>query len=677
MCSNTIFMIMRRGLVIIILALLCNVLLAGVTTYTFTSKDWKSKVDATMCDGKTDGWICDKEAYECSQGYTDASGRIYSRGVSVKTGTSGAGATSVVVFEDVRMIEINFCQNASKGKGSIFVQVGENEAYEIVINRPPKSQGQYNRDTTLLIAVPQSGKIRFWVNCTENSININTLTIHSSNGGSSPFTTDTYQLVTALEQLQDKDQIIIGVHRPDVMKIMGYYDESVSQNNIHAIAGKYSEDRIQVSANDEAIYTLHSTELNGARAFYIEDSIRYGGAYLVASGGQTKNRLALWDKLYDDKTYGNYGYWDITIASDGEATVKNLGNSAGKYLQYNASNHPTLFACYAELSQTPICIYRRVEALGDTMAIVTSMTNFGTVLLDGQLVTGSKGVQINANRLSEDITVWLKQGSVFCLSDSIVDRDGGYLNISYEVSAGGDYRDTLVLQSGAVRCEALVLLQAVAPMTIEQAIQSSDFEFVYLDSVVVTKKFDSYIFIRDTTGSMLIYDTGDGEGKRYGAGLKQGNVLRQVVGRFRNYYGVPEIAPSQAWSVEREIVDCQPELIPQLDSTLVCHYVRIEDAQITEDNLLSSEGISVVSIEDKFDMGMQTGSFVSVDAIVMMVWNQLQLWCVAQEYMSSDVQDVQCSQGAATKFIRDGQLYIRYAGEVYSLMGGRVVEPQE
>ena len=663
---------MRKGLAIIILALLCNTLLGGVTTYTFTSKDWKSKVDATVCDGKSDGWICDKEAYDYSQGYTDAAGRIYSRGVSVKTGTSGAGATSVVSFENVQMIDINFCQNASKGKGSIFVQVGENEAYELVINRPPKSQGQYNRDTTLQIDIPETGKVRFWVNCTENAININTLSIRSSNGGSSPFTTDTYQLVTALEQLQDNDQIIIGVHHPDVMKIMGYFDESVSQNNIHAIAGKYSDDRLLVAPNDEAIYTLHATELNGKLAYYIEDSIRYGGAYLVASGGQTKNRLALWDKLYDDQVYGNYGYWDITIANDGEATIKNLGNSLGKYLQYNAGNNPTLFACYAELSQTPVCIYRRVEALGDTMAIVASMTNFGTVLLDGKTATGSQAVKINANRLLEDITVSLKQGTVFRLSDGLVDRDGGYLNISYEVVAGGDYIDTLVLQSGNVICEALVMLRAVAPMTIEQAVQSSDFEYVYLDSVVVTKKFDSYIFIRDTTGSMLIYDTGDGEGKRYGAGLKQGNVLRQVVGRFRNYYGVPEVAPSEAWRVEGKSVDCQPELISQLDSTLVCHYVRIEDAQITEDNLLSSDGISVVSIEDKFDMGMQTGSFASVDAIVMMVWNQLQLWCVAQEYMSSDVQDVQCPQGAATKFIRDGQLYIRYAGEVYSLMGGRV-----
>ena len=663
---------MNRSFLTIIVALLCNTLFAGITTYTFTSKDWKSKVDATACDGKTDGWVCDKEAYEYSEGYTDAAGRVYSRGVSVKKSTTGAGATSVVEFEDVRMIDINFCQNASKGKGSIFVQVGGNEAYELVINAPQKGQGQYNRDTTLRIATPETGKVRFWVECTENAININTLSIRSSNGGSSPFTTETYQLVTAAEQLQDKDQIIIGVHHPDVTKIMGYFDESVSQNNIHAIAGKYSDDRMQVSPNDEAIYTLHRGELDGNVAYYIEDSIRYGGAYLVASGGKTKNRLALWDKLYDDKTYGNYGYWDITIANDGEATIKNLGNSVGKYLQYNASNNPTLFGCYADLSQTPVCIYRRVEALGDTMAIVASMTNFGTVLLGGKTATGSQSVKVNANRLSEDIAVSLKRGDVFRVSAMSVDRDGGYLDISYEVAERGDYIDTLVLQSGDVKCEALVMLHAVAPMTIEQAVQAADFEVVYLDSVVVTKKFDSYIFIRDTTGSMLIYDTGDGEGKRYGAGLKRGHVLRRVVGRYRNYYGVPEIAPSQAWSVERDTVVCQPEVIEELDSTLVCHYVRIADAEITEDNLLSSAAITSVLVEDKFDMGLQVGDFASVDAIVMMVWNELQLWCVAQESLPSGVEDVEHSHGEVSKWVHNGQLYIRYAGGVYGVMGERI-----
>ena len=648
---------------------------AGITTYTFISKDWKSKVNATTCDGTTDGWVCDKEAYEYSYGYTDAQNRIYSRGVSVKTSTSNAGATSVVTFEEVRGIDINFCQNASKGKGSIFVQVGENTPYELVINRPKKSMGQYNRDTTLQIATAETGKIRFWVTCTENSININTLSIRSNNGGSSPFTTDTYQLVTDISQLQDSDQIIIGVQDPTVNNIMGYFDEGKSQNNIHAILGKYSEDRMQVAADDNAIYTLHKTELNGEVAFYIEDNVRYECAYLVANGGQAKNKLALWDKLYDSKTYGNYGYWNINIAQNGEATIMNLGNSKGKYLQYNASNNPPLFGCYAELSQTPVCIYRRVEALGDTMAIVAPLTNFGTVLLRSGEASGSQTIQVNANRLTEDISVVLKHGAPFHLSTTTIDRDGGNLTISYQATEAGNFVDTLVFSSGDITCQAPVMLRAIAPATVSQAVQSADFETVYLDSVVVTKKFDSYIFVRDHTGSMLIYDTGDGAGKRYGAGLANGHVLRQVVGRFRNYYGVPEISPTQAWNVETNKITCLPEEITTIvDSADVCRYVRLTDVVIDEQNIATAPQINSVTVVDAFNTGLITTLTTQLDAIVMWSWNALELWCVSQEVTEETAIDNITTNNNPTirKAIIDNQLVIYIDNDLYSILGTKL-----
>lgn len=648
---------------------------AGITTYTFTSKDWKSKVNATNCDGTTDGWVCDKEAYEYSYGYTDAQNRIYSRGVSVKTSTSNAGATSVVTFEEVRGIDINFCQNASKGKGSIFVQVGENTPHELVINRPQKSMGQYNRDTTLQIATAETGKIRFWVTCTENSININTLSIRSNNGGSSPFTTDTYQLVTDISQLQDSDQIIIGVQDPTVNNIMGYFDEAVSSNNIHAIRGKYSEDRMQVAADDNAIYTLHKTELNGEVAFYIEDNVRYECAYLVANGGQAKNKLALWDKLYDSKTYGNYGYWNINIAQNGEATIMNLGNSKGKYLQYNASNNPPLFGCYAELSQTPVCIYRRVEALGDTMAIVAPLTNFGTVLLRSGEASGSQTIQVNANRLTEDISVVLKHGAPFHLSTTTIDRDGGNLTISYQATEAGNFVDTLVFSSGDITYQAPVMLRAIAPATVSQAVQSADFETVYLDSVVVTKKFDSYIFVRDHTGSMLIYDTGDGAGKRYGAGLANGHVLRQVVGRFRNYYGVPEISPTQAWNVETNKITCLPEEITTIvDSADVCRYVRLTDVVIDEQNIATAPQINSVTVVDAFNTGIITTLTTQLDAIVMWSWNALELWCVSQEVTEETGTDNITTNNNPTirKAIIDNQLVIYIDNDLYSILGTKL-----
>ena len=145
-------------------------LTAGVTTYTFTSLKWASKVEATPCDGVSDGWISDKDASDYNAGRTYADGSLHMAGVSVKTGTSGAGATSVQSFEEVRQISFNFCQNASKGKGTINVQIGENEPQIITIHKPAVSgTGDLNRDSVIAFDTPQTGKIKFWVNCTENA----------------------------------------------------------------------------------------------------------------------------------------------------------------------------------------------------------------------------------------------------------------------------------------------------------------------------------------------------------------------------------------------------------------------------------------------------------------------------------------------------------------------------
>ena len=165
----------------------------------------------------------------------------------------------------------------------------------------------YNRDSVIILDTPLSGKIRFWVKCTENAININSLSIRSASGGSSVFTMDSYQLVTDVNQLQDSDQVIFGVYKNGVNYIMGYFDEWESVNNIHAIPGKYSADRNTVNADDRAIYTLRIADLNGQTAYIFQDELRYEEAYLVASGGKTKNRLALWTDIYDEKTYGYYG----------------------------------------------------------------------------------------------------------------------------------------------------------------------------------------------------------------------------------------------------------------------------------------------------------------------------------------------------------------------------------
>lgn len=614
-------------MVILGMLTLCLVSLqAGVTTYTFTSTSWASVCGSQKCDGKTDGWVSELNASSYDAGRTDAMGRLYSCGVSVKTGSSGAGARSVKSFTNVRSIGFNFCQNASDGRGTIYVQVGDSTMDSIVVHKPEKGMGIYMRDSVIRLVNQPSGKIRFWVRCTANAINIHSITIRAQEGGSTPFTTSSFQLVRDVSELQDSDQIIIGVMDAQTQKIMGYFDETVSQNNIHAIAGRYSDNRQQVGRNDEAIYTLRRGETStGTEAWYIQDEIRYEEAYLVASGGQTKNRLALWNHLWDEKAYGDYGYWDIQIAPDGEATIMNLGRSLGKYIQYNSHNNPTLFGCYANLSQGAVCLYREVPALGDSAAIVADMVQFGHVVMQDSVVSGQQTIAVQANRLTSDIQCRLvDSASVFGLSRSVIDRDGDELTIYYTAREAGKYTDTLILSSDSIVTRVGVMLQVIKPMSIAQVKTMVDYTSVYLNDVVVTKKYDTYIFVRDSTGSMLIFDNGDGSGGRYGSGLEQGHVLHGVRGRYQNYFGVPELSPDRAWGVLAQKQTCLPEVVTEVDSSDVCRYVRLENGTVTDD--YQWNGIPVI---DAFNTGISTGN-CTMDAIVYWSWNTLQLWLVNQ-----------------------------------------------
>ena len=662
---------MKKYLFCLLLVLSPLALMAGITTYTFTSVSWGSKVGSTVCDGTTDGWVSDLNASEYMTGRTDAEGRLYSQGVSVKTGTTGAGATSVLEFADVRRVTFNFCQNSSKGRGVIYVQVGSNQPDSIVVYKPATSgSGVYLRDSIVTFSAPQTGKIRFWVKCTENAININSVSIRAATGGSSVFTMDTYQLVTDVTQLNDSDQVIFGVSSPSVNYIMGYFDESVSVNNIHAIRGRYSSDRSQVDADDRAIYTLRITELNGNTAYVFQDELRYEEAYLVASGGQTKNRLALWDKLVDTNTYGNYGYWTISVASSGEATIRNLGNSKAKYIQYNASNSPTLFACYeTQGAQTPVCLYRRVPAMGDVTAIVAPLVNFGVTTT----TTGSRTIEVNANGLTQEISASLADGSIFSISSELLDRDGDNLTVSYSATQAGHFIDTLILRSGETEARALVMAQVLMPITIAEAVSLPDYSIAYLNPVVVTKKYDSYIYIRDASGSMLIFDRGNGEtGKPYGQGLTAGDPLTGVMGRMLNYYGVPELSPTQAFSVgtNSEVLPEQAGLT--VDSADVCRYLRLDSAVFIGQTQLTYKG-HTYAVSNKFNLS----DFIEqkptcVTCIVSYDWDVVTLYIVSQtDYPATSLEQTVDGSRSARLIMRDGVVLVETKDGLYTLTGDK------
>ena len=607
---------MKKALLYILL--LCTThTFAGITTYTFTNPQWASKQGTVACDGKTDGWISDKDGTEYSNSYQI--------GVKVTAQCTGAGATSVQSFTNVRRLTINYA-TTTKGQGNIRVQIGENSPIDSLF----ALSNLHNRDLTIVLPEEQTGKITFTINCTRNSIFLNSISIRSAEGASPEFTQSAFRLVTDVHTLRDSDQVIFGIADGTTPMLMGYYNETVSKNNIHAISGTYSADRNTVNANDNAIYTLRKVaDSNGDTAYIFQDELRYEEAYLVANGGKTKNKLALWTN-YTSKEYGDYGIWTMSIAWDGAATIMSQGTSTGKYIQYNSADK--LFGCYAEPGKfIPVCIYREVPAIGtDKPCISASLVNFGEVCLSDASVSGSKIITINAIRLTEDIQATLRHADIFSLSTSVLDRDGDQLTVSYHTTGAGLYMDTLDLVSGDTRSSVTVLLNVVSQQTVAEAVQNEDFATVYLNPVVVTKKYDRYIFVRDDSGSMLIYDGMDTDGKPLGQGLSKGDVLTSVHGRYQNYYGVPELSPMEAWHVESSKTECLPDSnILALDSADVCRYVVL-DSVVVSGEQCTYRG-QTYALADKFNIGtLVENKPTRIEAIVSYDWNVLTLWIISQ-----------------------------------------------
>lgn len=572
---------MKRLINLYLLLLSTNILFAAQTTYTFTSQSWTSKVGTVLTDNKTDGWISDKDAYGYSDGFDTPAGP-QNRGVQVTSKLSGAGATSVISFRNVRKVRIN-CSTTTKGTGNILLQIGDNP-----VITTPVATNVNNTDLDIDLPAKQSGQIRLTVECNNNSVYIHSVNIRATNA--SPLveglTLDTWLLVTNTDELQAGDQIVFGIADGKSNYIMGVYDESISRNNIHALKGVYSADRSTISPNADAVYTVGTIEANGTRYFTFAD---YTGYYLVASGGNPNkgqnNYLTVWDKT-DSPNYGLYGGWSITVASTGEATILNAGKSRSNLLQYNPNSGTPIFACYSDFSQTPVALYKYIHVDASEPYIQAGIVNFGTVLYDGTSVTDERTIEINAINLTQDIQVSLAKGTVFSINKTQLDRDGDRLTISYHATEPDIYQDTLLFISGTTKAAYPIHLQVERRLTIAQAKEQTEQTVCYLQPVVITKKYDKHIFAEDETGSILLYDGGN----LYGKDCKNGDILTNVTGKYHNYYGNPSLTLTNAFTAkagETVLPALQTEPLLQADA---CRYVRIENAVGTDDTHFSFAG---------------------------------------------------------------------------------------
>lgn len=673
---------MKKSFITLLLVGLAANVFATSTTYEFKSKTWQSQVGSVVCDGTTDGWIGEAEGYSCSDGTVYPGDKLlHNAGVQVVQASAGKKVTSVLEFTNVRKVIVNYCI-ASSAKSDITITIGDTVMSQHVEKSMKINQdASINEDVEFVLLRERTGHVVLSIENMTKSTYIHSITVKADNGSGEVFSTKVYHLVTNINQLKDNDLIMIGVADGTTKKAMGYYDVNVSQNNIHSIDAKYDATREYINSNEEVTYLLNTavSEKGKAACYTIIDP--YEEMYLVASGGQTKNKLTLWTSPYSSG-FGDYGYWDIQIAADGKATIKSLGTSKGVYMQYNATDK--LFGCYPAENMTPVNIYRQEEAKDLTQPIIQApMVNFGTVVKQVANVSGSKTIEVKTNKLTEDIAASLKDGSVFSLNASTIDRDGDKLTVSYLATTTGRFADTLVLTSGSLTEEVPVLLDVAKEMTIAEAVQSEDWQYLYLNPVTVTKKNDRYVYVRDETGSMLLYDKG-ADTDRYAKDLETGHVIKDVSGKFQNYYGVPELHMMAKPTREAQKVECLPEKMTEVaDSADVCRYVVFEGV-----NVINNGGYEVVvgdktlPITEKWVLPKESNSLayalsnksniagiVSYDHDAVVLYPMMVSSCEGtgiEEIQNSEIQDFKI------QLLPDGRLVIVGNGRMFDLRGVRI-----
>lgn len=127
-------------------------------TYTFSSKSWG---DATS------SWTSGK----------DGNGYTANQGVQVTSGVTGANATSKSSFTNVSKIVVNYCTNVSKGKGTISVKVGNGTAKSYSVSAPSSGGTTLRNTDDFVFSTHESGTVNITVECSTNSIYINSITI--------------------------------------------------------------------------------------------------------------------------------------------------------------------------------------------------------------------------------------------------------------------------------------------------------------------------------------------------------------------------------------------------------------------------------------------------------------------------------------------------------------------
>ena len=406
----------------------------------------------------------------------------------------------------------------------------------------------------------------------------------------------TFELVTNAANLNDGDKIILVNN--EAKKAMG----AARTSNFGAVDVEINDNIIVT--DDANVITLEAQGNNWA--------LKANEGYLYASSSSS-NQLK-----YKAEVDSN-AIAAISIDTD-SAIIVFQGSNTRNVIRYNATNNPVLFSCYAaENKQKPVYIYK---ATGDVPPVVTVVAP----VLDPAHNTKFVGHQ------DVTITCATEGATIYYTTDSVYQVYNAPFRIT-ETTTVKAYAELNGVTSSIVSAKYIKLAEV---STIAQAnALDNKTDFIFYGNVVVTYQNGRNLWIRDASGSGLIY------GNQVPA-FEQGTVLAEEWDAQKyDFRGglVPEFQyPNNVKAAEDEpIQTVEPFERETLELSNVNEYVIMK-------------GLSIYAETDQTIEDYQKYYYTGADSLVL--YNQFGVEFTIEDGKTYDV------IGTVTVYNEKPQLYI-------------------
>ena len=309
-----------------------------------------------------------------------------------------------------------------------------------------------------------------------------------------------WNLVKDVNDLAVGDQIIIAAKDYDYAMSTNQKDNNRGQADITK-----SENTISTPGSTVQIFTLKAGTTDGTFAFYT------GSGYIHAASSSS-------NYLRTQTTNNANGSWEITLSSDGVATIVAQGDYTRNVMQYNQTS--SLFACYGSASQKPIVIYKNYVGGGDVDIPAEPSFKLDVESLEFEAEGGLKTITVKSeNNFYGAVTAttdadWLtidNNDYTFTITAGANEGNGRSAVVTFSAHDCDDV-EVVVSQSAnpnaavkATVAEFLALTDVVASdATAEEIAAAPRYTLTGTITSVTNKSYGNF-YLNDGTGEVLIY----------------------------------------------------------------------------------------------------------------------------------------------------------------------------